>query len=266
VSVSEEDLRKDQIAAVNSPREQAKFKTKHLNIWVTAAAPYFNDELWRQLGDAPPIEEFAGAECVIGLDLASKIDLCASIRVFSRDLEDGRHFYAYGRFYVPKARIEDAAHRHYAGWAEQDHIIATPGDITDYDYIEVDLKDDAERYSIVQLGADPHNATQLITHLQNIIGADKVVEVPQTVMHLSEPMKELQALIVSGRIHHDGNPCYAWQIGNVTAQEDRNQNVFPRKERPELKIDGAVATIIALGRLLFLSATPQPEYNIYPVW
>ena len=40
-------------------------------------------------------------------------------------------------------------------------------------------------------------------------------------------------------------PVLAWTIGNVTAQMDRNDNVFPRKERPNNKIDPAVALIMA---------------------
>jgi phage terminase large subunit-like protein len=52
----------------------------------------------------------------------------------------------------------------------------------------------------------------------------------------------------------------SWMIGNVTAQEDRNANVFPRKERPDKKIDGAVALIIALGRAL-----SAPEADTTPI-
>lgn len=251
VSVSEEFLLTEQKRAINNPREQAKFKTKHLNIWVTAASPYFDMDRWvRDLGDAPPIEEFAGEPVTIGLDLAAKLDLAASVRTFRREVDGRAHYYIYPRLYLPRARAEDPALRHYAGWVEEGHIIATPGEITDYDYIEGDIEDDAERFPVAEIAADPYNATQLITHLQNKLGADKVIEVPQTVAHLSEPMKELQALIVDGRIHHDGNPAMSWMIGNVTAQEDRNQNVFPRKERRENKIDGAVALIIALSRLM----------------
>lgn len=250
VSVFEDFLLAEQKRAISNPREQAKFKTKHLNVWVTAASPYFNLELWSRLGDAPPIDQMEGEPLTVGLDLAAKLDVAASIRLFRREIDDQAHYFVYPRLYLPRARAEDPALRHYAGWVEEGHIIATPGEITDYDYIEGDIEDDAERFPIAEIAADPYNATQLLTHLQNKLGADKVIEVPQTVAHLSEPMKELQALIVDGRIHHDGNPAMAWMIGNVTAQEDRNQNVFPRKERRENKIDGAVALIIALARLM----------------
>lgn len=247
VSVFEDFLISEQKRAVNNPREQATFKTKHLNVWVGAAAPYFNLETWNQLADAPPIAEFYGEECYVGLDLASKLDIAPAVKLFRREIDGETHYYAYGRHYIPKARSLHPECRHYLGWVKAGHMIATPGNITDYDYIEADLKDDAEKHVVKEIGADPHNATMLITHLQNWLGEDKVVEVPQTVMHLSEPMKEVQAVIVDRRIHHDGNPALAWMIGNVTAQEDRNQNVFPRKERPQNKIDGAVALIIAIG-------------------
>lgn len=257
VSVFREDLERDQRNAVGNPREQAKFKTKHLNVWVTAAAPYFNIELWNRLADPSlRLEDFAYQACFAGLDLASKLDIASKVLVFPKEVSGETHYYVFGKHYIPQARAEMPENRHYYAWAEEGHLTATAGDITDYDDIEADVGRDVERHSVVQLGSDPYNATQLLTHLQNTLGADKVVEVPQTVAHLSEPMKELQALIVSGRIHHDGNPALSWMIGNVTAQEDRNQNVFPRKERPEKKIDGAVALIIALGRAL---QAPEPQ-------
>jgi phage terminase large subunit-like protein len=37
-------------------------------------------------------------------------------------------------------------------------------------------------------------------------------------------------------------------IGNVIGHYDAKENVYPRKERSENKIDGAVALIMAIGR------------------
>ena len=41
-----------------------------------------------------------------------------------------------------------------------------------------------------------------------------------------------------------------WMMSNVTAKVDAKENVFPRKERPENKIDGIVALIMALSRAI----------------
>lgn len=248
VSVFAEIIRGERDRAIKTPREQAKFKTKHLCVWVTAAAPYFNAEKLRQLGD-PKLtpEQFLGEPCVQSFDLASKIDIAARSVLFQRVIDEKVHYYHFGHYYVPQARAAMSELTQYAEWVEQGHMTATPGNMIDFDYIESDIKKDCERFVTIQIGADPWNATQVITHLQNHIGEDKVIEVPQTTMHLSEGMKEIQAAIEDDRFHHDGNPVFEWMMGNVTAQADRNDNVFPRKESEDRKIDGAVSAIIAMA-------------------
>ncbi len=247
VSVFGDYLLSQQRDAVNEPRKQSTFKTKHLNVWVTAASPFFNSEQWSRLGDESlSREDFAGEACYKGLDLASKLDLSASVDVFERTVGDVQHYYVFAKCYCPEERTRAPENRHYAGWATEGHLITTPGNVTDYDYIERSLIEDAEVFRIVSLGFDPWHGTQLATHLT--AEGIECVEVPQTAKNLSDPMKWIQALIVDGRIHHDGNPVMAWGIGNVTAQVDRNDNVFPRKEKAANKIDPAVALIIAMSR------------------
>jgi phage terminase large subunit-like protein len=56
---------------------------------------------------------------------------------------------------------------------------------------------------------------------------------------------------------HDGNPVLAWMIGNVVGDYDAKENVYPRKERPENKIDGAVALIMAIGRHMVFEEQPD---------
>jgi phage terminase large subunit-like protein len=77
-----------------------------------------------------------------------------------------------------------------------------------------------------------------------------MVEVRPTVQNFSGPMKELEALVLAGRFHHDGNPMFRWMISNVVCHRDAKDNVYPRKERPENKIDGVVAAIMALAGAL----------------
>jgi phage terminase large subunit-like protein len=257
VSVGEKYLLDQQRDAINNPRRQAVFKTKHLNVWVTAASPFFNLELWHRLGDPGLLlEDFHGASCWGGLDLASKLDLACSIKLFKREIEGVEHYFVFLDSYLPEERVQAPEAAHYAGWVEEGWITATPGNITDYDYIESDLAESTELVSWVEIGFDPHNATHLATRLGNY--GIPMTEVPQNVAQLSEPMKWIEALIVDGRIHHNGNPVLSWGISNVTAKPDRNENVFPRKEKPENKIDPAVALIIAMNRALAESEAPEP--------
>ena len=89
-------------------------------------------------------------------------------------------------------------------------------------------------------------ATQFAQELQDELQIN-VVKFEQKTANLSEPMKWVEALLKDGRLHHDGNPVLTWMISNVVAKPDANDNVFPRKDTPEKKIDGAVALIMALG-------------------
>ena len=248
VSVFGDFLKSQQQAAMRSSRLQNAFKTKHLNVWVGARAAWMNMEEWHRQADAPPLEEFEGEPCWIGLDLASKVDIAAAVKVFRREVDGEDHYYAFGRYYLPEARVEEPDAQHYHGWVRDGRLIATPGEITDYRQIRDDILDDDERYGIAALGYDPDNATHLINELMDL--GIECVEVPQRVRYLSEPMKWVEALVKAGRLHHDGCPVLSWMMSNVTVRVDANDNIFPRKERPEAKIDGVVALIMALGRAM----------------
>jgi phage terminase large subunit-like protein len=249
VSVSAEFLREAQKAALNSSRDQSVFKTKHLDVWVTARDAWMNMEWWnRQADPALRVESFAGEPCWVAVDLSAKLDLTATMRVFRREVDGTPHYYAFGRYYVPLASVEDPRNRHYQGWVKDGHLIGTEGDVTDFSRIRNDLRADHDVTPVTELAFDPWGATQLAQELA--AEGLTVIEIPQVVKHLSDPMKMVEALTKSGQLHHDGNPCLAWQMSNVTCREDANGNVFPRKGLRENKIDGAVALIMALGRAL----------------
>ena len=53
----------------------------------------------------------------------------------------------------------------------------------------------------------------------------------------------------SRAIAHDGDPVMLWALSNVVVRPDLTKdNVYPRKERPENKIDPVVAHLVALAR------------------
>lgn len=264
ISVSEDFLKSQIRDAQSSPRKQATCKTKHLNVWVAARDPWMNMEAWNKCANPSLTDkQFEGEPCWIGLDLASKIDITSSIRLFRKNIksEDGssvEHYYLFGRHYVPEAQAENPERRHYHGWVNQGYLVATEGDVIDYDRIKDDIMEDASRFRIVNLGYDPWGATQLAAGLQQT--GVPVVEVMQTVTQLSEPMKWIEALVLAGRFHHDGNPCMNWMVANVTARVDAKDNVFPRKERVDNKIDGLVAALNAM-RVSMLE--PENHESVY---
>lgn len=249
VSVDAEFLKGQQRDAISDPRKQNTFKTKHLNIWVAAASPWLNLYNLQQCGDdSLTLESFAGEECIAGLDLASKQDIASKVYVFKRRVDGDDHYYAISRNYAPQAAIDKPENAHYQAWVHAGHLIATPGNMIDLELIQEDIFAAAETVIIREVAKDPWGGQQLGSNLAN--EGITVVDIPQQVRYLSDPMKEIQALVDAGRFHHDGNPCYVWQLSNVEVQADRNDNIFPRKLRAANKIDAAVATIVAMNRAM----------------
>lgn len=246
VSVGEDFLLARLNDAKNNPRKQTVFKTKHLDMWVGAKDAYFNVEQWQSLGDSSlDIKSFAGYPAYIGMDLASKYDIAALEVVIPLGNGD---YVEFGKYYLPEETIKSTSNEHYQGWAAAGHMVKTDGALIDYEYIKQEIIQLCKLLRVVELAYDPYQATMLITSLMD--EGVPVVEVRQSVANLSEPMKELEGAIRAGQIRHPDNPCMAWMISNVVASTNAKDEVYPRKERDEAKIDGPVALILAMGRAM----------------
>lgn len=249
VSIDVESLLHAQDEAVRDPRKSATFRTKHLNVWVNSAHPWLNlPNLLKAVDPALRLEDFAGDQCWHGLDLASKVDIASKAQLFRRELEDGWHYYLFTRHWLPQATVSKPENEHYRAWVEAGDLIATPGNMIDLRRIQDDVQDDAERNVVVEVALDAWGSREIAPALQQ--DGFTVVDVPMQTRHLSEPMKTIAALIDAGRFHIAPNQATVWMLSNVECQEDRNENVFPRKPKPELKIDAAVAAIVAMSRAM----------------
>lgn len=250
VSVFEDFLLARLREAQQQTNKQNKNKCKHLNIWNNAASAWMNMEFWNACEDKElRIEDFIADPCHEGLDLASQIDIAARVRLFSRMIDDKRHYYIFPLFYLPSEVVyEDGTNTHYEGWVAKGLINATEGNEIDFGQIEQDIKDDAEIYNLVELSFDAWQSVMIIQRLTD--HGVNCIRFPMQLPTLSPAMKEVFAAAKSGRLHHDGNPVMTWMISNVVCREDTNENIKPLKETKEAKIDGAVALIMAVGRAM----------------
>ena len=253
ISVDADFLKLQQRDAIADPRKQNTFKTKHLNCWVAAASPWLNLHKLQQAGDKSlTLESMRRKPCVVGLDLASKVDIASAVFLFREERDGEDHYTAISRNYLPEAAVEKPENAHYQAWVHSGHIITTPGNMISLRQIQDDLVELASTVVITEIAMDAWGSREIAPNLQE--EGFSVVDLPMQVRHLSEPMKSIAALVDAGRFHHDANPVYVWMLSNVECKEDRNDNIFPRKQRPQNKIDAAVATIIAKAR----SVVPAP--------
>lgn len=114
--------------------------------------------------------------------------------------------------------------------------------------IEAELLDWATRFEVKAVAFDPFQATQFSTRM--LAEGLPMIEVRPTVLNFSEPMKQLEALVLQAKFTFDNDPVLTWMVSNVVCHRDAKDNVYPRKERPENKIDGVIAVLMALNRLL----------------
>ena len=238
-----------QLKAITLASAANNFKTKHLDVWCQAGAAWMDMTAWHKGERVVDLDDFEGRPCVIGLDLGAKNDLTAKVYVFKTEGDDGRPRYqVFSRLYLPQTAIDKGTVSQYSGWADTGVIQVTGGAMTDMTRIEEELREDLSRFDVQAVAYDPWQATQLAGNLSE--DGAPMVEYRNTVQNISEPMKWLEALVQDGRLDHDGNPAMTWMMGNVVAKVDAKDNIFPRKERYESKIDGPVALIYALAMYL----------------
>lgn len=240
--------------------QQSVFKQKHLNIWTNAATQWMNMAAWDACAD-PQLTEDAhvGDACVIGMDLAAKVDLAATVKLFRRMIDGRWHYYAFPIFYLPLDVVRSHRHPKYQGWHEAGLLRCSIAETatTDFTMIEADVTADHERFGFTDVAYDPYQAKMLAANLER--SGIPVIEVRPTVPIFSPAMKELDALVREGRFHHPANEILSWNISCVEAYEDQKANVFPRKDKSDAlaKIDGAIALLMALARFMTIDAEPQ---------
>lgn len=251
VSVKADYLRAECQRAQESPRHENDFKRYHLNIWTEQAVRWLPMDRWRTLNGPVPWQEMAeanrGRRCFGGVDLAATTDLTASVLVFPPDAEvEVWRFLP--RFFVPSEAIANRVRRDrvpYDQWARSGALIATEGNVVDYDFVKTQILADAEMFQIERFGFDPFNALQVMIQL----GGEGLPteKVRQGFLSLSGPSKELERLLLSDMFEHGGHPILDWCASNVAIEMDAAGNIKPSKSKSTERIDGIAALVTALA-------------------
>jgi len=252
-TITEESFRADAREAEQSPSKLNAFLRYRLDVWTTQDVRWLSPDAWGKCGAALD-GDLTKREWFAGLDLATTYDLSALVLVSQAD--DGT-FDVLPFFWVPQANAAERTQRDkvdYLGWIRDGHIRVTDGNVTDYDVIRRDIVELAKQYNIRQLGIDRWNATQLATQLQG--EGINVVGFGQGYGSMSAPAKQLENLVLSGRVRHGGHPVLSWMAANVAVQSDHQGNIKPSKAKSTERIDGIVSLVMALG--IHATATAKP--------
>jgi phage terminase large subunit-like protein len=256
INVKWEYLEERAAQAAREPSFLNTFLRYHLNIWTQQVTRWISMDSWRDCPERAPEAELVGRPAYAALDLSQKLDLTALVLALP---DDGGFWDLVSRFWCPEDRILERSNRDqvpYDAWARDGWIVATPGNVIDYDFIEAEAADLCDRFQVLQLAYDPWSAMQTAIHLQE--AGLPVVEMRQGYRSMSEPSKEFEKLVEGGKLRHGDNPVLTWMANNVAVTEDPAGNIKPAKDKSTERIDGIVAAIMAIGRGT-LGDDPEPQ-------
>ena len=249
VSVQEEAFEAAYERAKSSPRLLADFRTKRLNQWVSVSDGWLDMLKWKDcLEEGVSEEDLLGCYCYGGLDLAQVSDISAFVMLFPPQA-DFKKWQILPRFFCPEETInerERASQLPYRSWKEEGLIIETPGEVTDFRFVNKQIIQDYSDYDIRSIAFDRTFAHAMIQELQDE-GID-VVSFGQGFVSMSTPSKEFERLVIGKELNHFDNKLLTWMAGNTITRTDPAANIKPDKSGDQSKkIDGIVATIMALG-------------------
>jgi phage terminase large subunit-like protein len=274
-------LREQVREAVQIPSQRNLTRRLNFCQWLAGSAVWISPDRWAACGDptlTPAL--LAGRECFIGVDLSAKIDLSAVVCVFPRPLSGAvttdsvqaavplnTAVDVLPYFWCPEATIHRRAHEDHVpmpDWARAGWLNTTPGDVIDHDAILECILDLSRRFKVRAIGIDMAGAVAMVTRLQRELSPELVIEVPQGFRHLSEPSKQLEALVVSQQLRHPDNKVMNWCMSNLAIEENKWQEIRPIKVNQRTRIDGGTALILALAMLLRQPPAPEPPtYDIF---
>ncbi|WP_406710428.1 terminase large subunit [Trueperella pyogenes] len=250
VTVPIEKVRAACNSARQNPAEENTFRQLRLNQWVKQSVRWMPMNVWNQNNDPVDLAELEGRPCYGGLDLASTTDITAFVLVFPPYGADEKYRVA-PWFWIPEDNLPLRVardHVPYDLWKQQGYLETTEGNVVHYAHIEALIEQLGERFDIREIAFDRWGAVQMSQNLEGL--GFTVVPFGQGFKDMSPPSKELMKLALEGRLAHGGHPVLAWMVDNIHVRTDPAGNIKPDKQKSTEKIDGVVATIMALDRAI----------------
>lgn len=256
VSVKDSYIKSRLLEGLDKPIQRTDILTKNLNVWTQASEVWISYDRWLKSYSHQNINinELKGRKACIGLDLATTRDIAAYVLCF--DSIDNGPYILLPRFFMPKENIRQRSKEDrvpYELWASQGLITLTSGDIIDFDIIESSILNDAKAFEIIEIAYDPWKAIEIVTHLES--EGFKMEQVRQSfaVGGLSEGTSLFEKTIDERKLLHGNNAVLNWMISCCEVKTDGRDNYLPVKpdrRRSYKRIDGIVASIMALHRVI----------------
>lgn len=244
-----DSFRKKAKKAEYSPSELDSFLQYNLNKWLDkSTSPFVDMAVYDEGFGSIDLEDMEARQvpCWIGVDLSKNEDLTAVVACFG-DTEQG--YSIYPMFFCPKDNLRKRGELHgvnYISWAEDDFIIPTEGNTVDLRTVETHIRELCARFNVKEVAFDPTYGRSMMADLND--DGIPAAEFRQGWISMAPAVKELERAILARKFKHGGNPVLRWNFENIQIETDKAGNRMMHKGKSGNKIDGAVATAMAVCR------------------
>lgn len=221
------------------------FRQYHLNVWLDASTDPFVDMAIYDKGNRPIPDDIDGLPAWIAVDMSTTTDLTAVVVCVRKDDD----FIVLPHFFCPGDNLRgrgERDHVHYVEWAEQGYLTPTPGNVIDYAAVEQCIREQCDRFSVREIGFDKAYAQPVMAPLLN--DGLPVVVIDQGWQTQTPALRDLEKAILEERFVHAGHPVLRWNFDNIAVHSWGNSNRAFRKDKSTGRIDGAVASWMAVSR------------------
>lgn len=244
-----ETMRAKADKAKASPAEENSFKRLHLNMWTDSLTAWITSDNWNVAAVKVDLSKLIGCDFYGGLDLARVQDLSCFMKLFtpSNKAIPGKWILV-PRFWCPEDNLaarEKESGVSYRGWASSKLLETTPGEVTDFAWIEAGIRRDAERFNMLSIGCDMTLAGEIVNNLSNDNYPVELVR--QGFLTLGPATSEFERRILGGEMVHSGHEIMGWNVANTSVVMDPAGNIKPDRKRSADKIDGVAAGVNAVA-------------------
>jgi len=229
-----------------NPRQINTFLRLHLNIWTASEERWVSDDEFMRGADEVDEAYLRTLPCYAGMDLSSTKDLTAVALVFRDDVNDCFYLKCHHFVNEDKANSKSLSGGiDYYTFERLGLVSITDGNVTDMLAVRTHIQQLAQTYDLKALAYDRYIAHLVVPFLDGI----DCQPFGQGYASMSYPTKQFEVLLCKGQVKHGGHDVLRWQMGCVHLARDEADNikVTKKKNSESQKVDGIVASIMAMG-------------------
>ena len=247
ITVKKEYYQERWTVAQASIDDMRGFRNLQLNVFDTeGAASWITGKEIREHSQKIDITKLVGnPDCEIAADLSVRDDFSA-VSYYIYLGEDSSCIYT--DYYIPAETVEN--HRNsnlYKRWVAAGYLHVCGQKTIDYHQIVNDIIKNSDYLTIWKIAFDPNKSQTFQNDLRTVVGSPYLQTYKQTNYYFTKPVEVVEELICNDKIGFDTNPINAYCFDNAILDVDRMGNKKPMKRSGNLKIDGCITALMAVG-------------------